>query len=247
MGAFLSIFFVLGCIALSWADEPSKLLVVRGGGNTLWKMTCNGDDCSDWEQISGAFTQQPTLVWDVDLMCYYLYGVGEDGRIWSSTFDRFGDFNDDWVPLPGSSPSPIAAVGGGIDLNYKYVTKASDTAFSYGSMTDVMSGTITCPYDGYVLATVSGVMYIGLGPNIQSCLLYLVDSSGGSDDPNYQATASTQDDVFMVPFSHQRRFWVQSGRNLTVYVTGKKGWNNGTESIIQRPVLTLEYFPYSRP
>ena len=90
----------------------NKLLVVRGQNNNLYKSICTGNSCTSWEQFPGQFTQQPTLVWDDDVKAYYVYGVGEDGRIWRGTFDEDGNFQNDWTPMPGSTPSPIAAAKG---------------------------------------------------------------------------------------------------------------------------------------
>ena len=57
----------------------TNLTVVRHAHNTLWKVTCNGiSDCSDWAQIQGKFSVQPTLTWDPSIQKHILIGIGNN-------------------------------------------------------------------------------------------------------------------------------------------------------------------------
>ncbi len=108
----LSLFLMLFVASSSWAQAPTQLIVVRASNNTIWKMTCANLTCSGWTQISGMFALQPTLTYDQDLEAYVLIGVSAGNTIWRSTFDIWGDHNNDWVQLSGSTPSPVSVAGG---------------------------------------------------------------------------------------------------------------------------------------
>ena len=112
-GMFFIIFLMFGGFITTHLAHSSKLLVVRSADNSLYKNFHGIGGWEGWEKISGQFTQQPTLVWDRQVGVYYLYGVGGDGQtIWQSTFDKDGNFNDDWAVFGGATPSPVAAAQG---------------------------------------------------------------------------------------------------------------------------------------
>jgi len=96
-------------------QSKTNLTVVRHGDNTIWSMACEGTGtCSQWTQIGGKFSVQPTLTWDPSIQKYILEGIGNDqASIWRSTFDADGTWNNDWTKIPGASPSPVAVAGGG--------------------------------------------------------------------------------------------------------------------------------------
>lgn len=248
-GVCLSIFLMFGGAGTSWADGPSQLLVVRAENNTLWKATCeNGTECSEWEQISGTFTQQPTLVWDTDIQRYYLYGVGEDGRIWRSSFNRAGNFFNDWTPLSGATPSPIAAAAGNIFLTFDYEQTTDDYSLTGTTVHNVLVRTITCPFDGYVVATGAGSIWYG--PNAASVQdgvrVSLANESGtiGNYRQVSRQRGDSAGDETIYPFSYQRVFTVSEGQNFTVYLTAMKEWDTATSVEILNPTMTLKFHPY---
>ncbi len=113
----LSLLFVLSTFAISWAEDPTSLIVVRASNNTLWKATCDGTTCSLWSLISGQFAQQPTLTWDEKLRKYVLICVATTGTIWMSTFNADGSHNDNWQQLAGDTPSPVAVAGSDLKIS----------------------------------------------------------------------------------------------------------------------------------
>jgi hypothetical protein len=52
------------------------------------------------------FAYQPTVTWDEATQEWVVVGTAAGGSIWMGTFDRQGNFNNDWQPLPGLTPSP---------------------------------------------------------------------------------------------------------------------------------------------
>ena len=107
-------FMVFGCLFVvllsfgqSWAQNPpTMLIVVRASDDTLWKMTCNEGTCSPFSSFPGLFRYQPTVTWDEAAQEWVVVGTAADNSIWMATFDRQGNFNDDWQSLPGLTPSP---------------------------------------------------------------------------------------------------------------------------------------------
>jgi len=86
----LSLFFVFDCFA-------EGLVVVIGGGDTIWTRTCQ--TCA-WTQVPGNL-KTAAVVWDAGLERYVLYGTNAVGQIYSCTFDRGGTFQNDWVSVSG--------------------------------------------------------------------------------------------------------------------------------------------------
>ncbi len=95
----LSLLFVVISFAVSFAADPSQLIVVRGSDNSLWKATCVGTTCTTFTSFPGLFTSQPTVIWDENIQKYVLWGRGTDGAIWRSTFSR-------GVPSTTTGPYP---------------------------------------------------------------------------------------------------------------------------------------------
>jgi len=106
------LFFVLFSFGLSWAQNPpTMLIVVRGMDDSLWKMTCDEVNCSAFSSFPGMFAYQPTVTWDEKTQEWVVVGTAAGGSIWMGTFDKQGNFNNDWQPLPGLTPSPAGASG----------------------------------------------------------------------------------------------------------------------------------------
>lgn len=100
------LFFILLSFGLSWAQNPTMLIVVRSEIDTLWKMTCDEVGCSPFSSFPGLLRYQPTVTWDEATQEWVVVGTASDNTIWMSTFDNQGNFNNDWHPLPGMTPSP---------------------------------------------------------------------------------------------------------------------------------------------
>jgi hypothetical protein len=86
----VSLFFVSDCFA-------EGLVVVIGGGDTIWARTCQ--TCV-WTQVPG-YLKTAAVVWDAGLEKFVLFGTNAGGQIWSCTFDRGGNFQNDWVAVSG--------------------------------------------------------------------------------------------------------------------------------------------------
>ncbi len=86
----VSLFFVSHCFA-------EGLVVVIGGGDTIWARTCQ--TCA-WTQVPGNL-KTANVVWDAGLEKFVLFGTNAGGQIWSCTFDRGGNFQNDWVAVSG--------------------------------------------------------------------------------------------------------------------------------------------------
>ena len=99
------LFIVLLTFGLSWG-QPTMLVVVRAENDTLWKMTCVEEVCSSWANFPGQFRYQPTVTWDETAQEWVIVGTSSNNSIWMATFDKQGNFNNDWQSVPGSTPSP---------------------------------------------------------------------------------------------------------------------------------------------
>jgi parallel beta-helix repeat protein len=110
LGVLVSILLTFG---LGWATSPPTLLVVvRASDDSLWKMTCDELACSPFTSFPGMFHYQPTLTWDQTAQEWVIVGTASDNTIWMATFDKQGNFNNDWHSLSGNTPSPVAVAGG---------------------------------------------------------------------------------------------------------------------------------------
>jgi hypothetical protein len=238
----LSLLFVLSTFALSWAEVPTSLIVVRADNNTLWKMTCLNDACSLWSQISGYFAQQPTLSWDENLRKYVLIGVSTVGTIWRSTFNADGSHNDDWVQLAGSTPSPVAVAGsvlkvseihGGVygskDIN---VNPVLTTCLTY---TNLQDWTFTVERAGYLLVNASGVYWPTTANNyVRVCI---DDASGGTtcDSWSYILESPIVGSAAYKPFAIQIYYPVNPGTKH-IYLKACR------ENVLTTGVIYWDYF-----
>jgi hypothetical protein len=207
----VSIFLVLSSFALSWGEAPSRLFVVRASNNTLWKMICLGDSCSGWSQISGQFAQQPTLTWDERSERYVLVGVSTLGTIWRSTFYSDGSHNDNWVQLPGNTPSPVAAAGAILEVpkmggNLSGIVDVAtlETCPSYTNLSNMV---VTLPRPGKVILTASGIYNPDtVNKYVRVCLGHV---SGSSCD-DWSPVITTPDLSEYQNYGEERRWALQS-------------------------------------
>jgi hypothetical protein len=86
----VSLSFVSDCFA-------EGLVVVIGGGDTIWTRTCQ--TCA-WTQVPGNL-KTAAVVWDAGMERYVLYGTNARGEIYTCTFDRGGNFQNDWDLVEG--------------------------------------------------------------------------------------------------------------------------------------------------
>jgi len=102
----VSLFFISDCFG-------QELLVATREGDTIWTKTCQ--TCA-WTQVPGNL-KTPTVIWEIGLNRFVLYGTRTGGQIWKCTFDRAGNFQNDWVQLDGTALSITGAsvVGGNLE------------------------------------------------------------------------------------------------------------------------------------
>jgi hypothetical protein len=106
------LFFLPLILGESWAQNPpTMLVVVRAEDDSLWKMTCDEAACSSFISFPGMFRQQPAVTWDEKAQEWVVIGMASDDSIWMGTFDKDGNFNNDWQPVPGRTPSPVGTSG----------------------------------------------------------------------------------------------------------------------------------------
>jgi len=149
------LFVVLFSFGLSWAQNPPVLLVVvRASDDSLWKMTCDEAACSPFSSFPGLFRYQPTVTWDEKAQEWVVVGTAAANTIWMATFDKNGNFNNDWQYLPGLTPSPAGASGsfytlGSLSCSSGQIPKwngsawvcANDEGGAGGDITSVTAGT----------------------------------------------------------------------------------------------------------
>lgn len=237
----LVILFVFFLVSSAVADVTS-LYVVRGGSNNLYKMTCVGTSCSGWSQINGQFAQQPTLFWNEDIQKYVLIGVSVSNVIWRSTFNRDGSFNNDWTKLSGSSPSPVAAAGGGVMNNFRGWNGSNAQVYfdSYETET-IKSFTVYAPADGYFLVRSTGELKDA--PGARNCVQLSTSTSFSYSSDNSCSQNPSAAVSMMDMFAIEHWFSVSAG-NHTYYalVNNQSGHDN---NYAWNTTLSATYFPYS--
>jgi hypothetical protein len=221
------LFFILVSFAVSWAENPTSLIVVRASNNTLWKATCDGTTCSSWSLISGQFAQQPTLTWDEKLRKYVLIGVSTVGTIWMSTFNADGSHNDNWVQLSGSTPSPVAVAGS--DLKISDIHDVGSNSVSVATLTvcptftNITSTTHKVDRFGFLRVNADGIYVPGTaGVGITVCI---ADTSGGGNCNSLQFYLASTSAMFDVgahrPYAMGTDYQVDPG-SKTVYLKACK-------------------------
>ncbi len=235
--------------SIGLADDPSGLIVVRASDNSLWKATCVGTTCSAFTSISGLFSSQPTLYWDENIQRYVLWGRASDSSIWRSTFNRFGTFNNDWVSIPGFTPSPVAGAGGGVTNNFSASGVNSSAVTLATTATDISSYNNWSPWDGFQLCTGSGWIILarasGDSGSYVFSRIYLTQTSGGTSTTfqGVQTPPGTPVGDTAFPFSFQRWFFTSGGSLDNCYMTADKS-SAGTAAIYHA-MVSIQYFPYS--
>jgi len=249
---FLTLSLMFTSLAVSYAADPSGLVVVRASDNSLWKATCVGTTCTAFTNFPGLFGSQPTVYWDENIQRYVLWGRAADNTIWRSTFDRLGVFYNDWVQITGLTASPPGAAGGGISQNTWFVNPSGVDIELTSTIANLKSDYVVCPWDGAVLATSSGTIehYRTSATGAIYARIYLAEASGGTattwtftDLPSGTPTGYTS-----FPYSITRSFSCPAGGgDKYVYVTGEEGGSGATTTTtwVQWPGLFLQYIPYS--
>lgn len=139
---------ILLTFGLSYAQNPPTLLVVvRASDDSLWKMTCDEVACSPFASFPGRFGFQPTVTWDETAQEWVIVGTASNNTIWMATFNKQGNFNNDWQWIPGSTPSPAGASGGtprGVTRTVNCPTQSLQTAINAANPGDVINVTGAC-------------------------------------------------------------------------------------------------------
>jgi hypothetical protein len=98
--------------ALAWIPAPTNkmLMVVRGGGDSVWAGTfdSNGTFNNDWTQIPGAIYDPPALAWNDVAGKMQMVVRGGGNSIWAGTFNSSGLFEGNWQQIPGAIYDPPA-------------------------------------------------------------------------------------------------------------------------------------------
>ncbi|NWG04944.1 MAG: right-handed parallel beta-helix repeat-containing protein [Syntrophaceae bacterium] len=145
---FMVLVGILFTFGLSYAQTPPTLLVVvRASDDSLWKMICDETACSSFSSFPGLFRYQPTVTWDETAQEWVLVGTASNNTIWMSTFDKNGNFNNDWAPLPGLTPSPAGASAGtprGVTRTVNCPTQSLQAEINAANPGDVINVTGTC-------------------------------------------------------------------------------------------------------
>ena len=171
----VSLFFVSDCLA-------QELLVAIRQGDTVWTKTCQ---TCPWTQVPGNL-KTPTVVWEAGLNRFVLYGTRTGGQIWRCTFDRGGQFQNDWVQVEGSALEITGAsvVGGNLErlalLRWYGVNQAANVfatrqgaygiAFDGSSIWVTSSSRVANLYESYLTklrasdGTTLGSFKVGDGP-----------------------------------------------------------------------------------
>lgn len=236
------------CFTISFA-EPSGLIVVRASDDTLWKATCDGTTCTAFTSFPGLFGSQPTVYWDENIQRYVLWGRASNNTIWRSTFTRTGTFNNDWVQIPGLTPSPIGAGGGGITNNFVGSGQSGSVELT-STITNIKSVDVNTPWDGFVVCNVSGQLHFSRSSTSGTsyAIIYITQTSGGSSS-TYSAAdlpSGTPTGVTSFPFAFQRWFSVSPGEEV-FYATGVEGGSAAatTTTTMYDTLLNCQYQPYS--
>jgi len=231
----------------SFAD-PSGLVVVRDAGGNLWKATCDGLTCSAFASFPGNFASEPSVYWDTNIQQYVVWGRASNNSIWRSTFSRTGVFNNNWVSIPGATPSPVGGAGGGVFQNF-VSTNGSMTANPVtGTVENLASITsMDAPFDGFIECRGSGSITHNRASSVGSSFarIYISTTSAGTDTLwNFTDLPSGHPAGFTsFPFSVQRWRSVSAGTH-NFYLTGESGGSNPTTTV-QNTALTCVYYPYS--
>lgn len=244
----LSLCLVLLSFSISFAADPSGLIIVRASDNSLWKATCDGLTCTDFTNFPGMFGSQPAVYWDENIQRYVLWGRATDSTIWRSTFDRLGIFNNDWVSIPGLTASPLGAAGGGVTNTFSGSGQVhASITLSGSSVTNIKSVNAYAPWDGFFLCTASGGIthYRSSTSGTTYTRLYLTTTSGGTATTVQisELSGGAAAGYTHFPYAFQRWFSASPGHTL-FYVTAEAGLFSGSSITVDDTMLSCQYFPY---
>jgi hypothetical protein len=211
----LSLIFVLSSITIAWAvvaESPQELMVVRANDNSLWKATCSGSPsvCTGFSSFPGMFASTPTVTWNGKTLRYEVWGRASDSTIWKATFDKNGNFYNDWVSIPGSTPSQIGGVGS--NLSYPYnnwiiggsIAISSLAVCSSNTYTQLGSAGITAPSTGYINVFASGIF----APTIANAYVRVcISGTSGTDTSCNTWDPYLESDAVNNPYFEGERRW----------------------------------------
>lgn len=246
--AMVTTFLFLSITASSWA--VTELYVVRSSNDTLWKMTCTGLSCSSWTQITGTFSQQPTLTWDESISRYVLIGVSSIGTIWRSTFDVGGNFQNDWVQISGSSPSPVAAASGDFFESHVWYTYTGATTTILTTCTNYSGGyiTLTPPRNGIVYVDADVTLYLNHVSGTQDYGDLFIGSTSTDCSSSYFTpftVISAEPTGHPLPFYHVGEgFAVTGGVSYTWYLNGYMSSGQDAADYFYWGRMKAVFYPY---
>jgi hypothetical protein len=245
----LSLVFVATLALPCWA--LTQLHIGRASDGSLWKMTCTGLTCSGFTSFPGNFASQPSVIWDEDIKRYVLIGVAGNGSIWRSTFDVAGNFQNDWVTIPGALASPLGSASGDIFESHVWYSTTVGISTIGTTCTNYSSGsvTVTAPSSGVVVVEAdvsvqihhtSGTLDIALiylGENATDCTLNYANNAVvdiTADDP----TALSNHSV------HLTRSFIVSAGAKTFYLNGLMNYGQDANDYFYGANLKAVYYPY---
>jgi len=149
-------------------------------------------------------------------------------------FVRVSKDRDDIVDEPGGS-------------YFHSTTFYTISSTSSSSPTQIISKSITCPSDGYVLAMATGQPNMWpTSPNSPAWLTFSLSTSTTWDNNNNQASGGyfvTTDNTNYRSLTIMRRDSCSSGQTLTYYLLSYRSTATDPNSYIWQPTLALTYYP----
>jgi hypothetical protein len=223
LGLLLSVLLSFG-VSLA-QNPPVLLLVVRGLDGTVWKMTCDEVTCSPWVQFFGILAYQPTVTWDEAKQEWVVVGIAPDNTIWMATFDKQGNFNDNWSQLPGASPSPLGLSGsyyGGVPIGAVIDWWRPNPSWAIPSGFAICDGSTVndagSPLNGVVLPNLTSLFIVGV-TNVNnigitggsSAHSHIVDINHDHPSVNSSSSGSYTGNTVSVPDHNHRWAWGYNG------------------------------------
>jgi hypothetical protein len=221
----LGLLFVVISFAMSYA-QPSQLVIVRAADDSLWKATCTGTTCSDFTSFPGRFGSQPTVTWDESIQRYVVWGRASDNSIWRATFNSEGNFMNDWVRIPGLTPSPIAAAGSdvrqaGVESIDKKTVDIATLSTDCNNRTTIASLTLTLPTRSMAVITMANGIF---APTTTNKWVNVCINDSGSEANRCDSWSPYLEYDYILGFVQEKMFALQEieynkiGTN-TFYVT----------------------------
>jgi hypothetical protein len=221
----LSLVFVAMVSLPCWAS--TQLHIVRASDGSLWKMTCAGLTCSAFTSFPGNFASQPSVIWDEDIKRYVLIGVAAGGSIWRSTFDVSGNFQNDWVTIPGNASSPVGSAGGDIFESHVWISSTSASTTIGTTCTNFSGGSVTvnAPSSGAFVVEADTIINLShTNGTDDSASIYIgenaTDCSSPYDNSAWVFIPSTYPTGFNLNSVHLSRTFIVSAGTKTFYLNG---------------------------